>query len=363
MQKKVLGLTTFHIALLISFILFPLLTQARTQNVRAMWVTAWNLTKPQSIDSVFAKAKRNDFNQVFVQVRYRGDAMYIPNKADTSYNNPEKRSYILKSSPFDPLAYCIEKGRLDSIEVHAWVTVFVIAPRNIQKLNKGHLYYVHKDWITNDSKGRKMATDALEGSYVDPAITQMRSYTIQVLSDLVANYNMHGIQLDYIRYPDSTYGYHPEAISNFKSSQSDDFANWKRQQISSFVNLIYIQLKNINPNLQISAAVKADYQDAYYRYSQDWKSWLTGKYIDKVYLMAYTHSTDKLKRQMEANMDVPNKRQVVVGLRAWAEKRPYPAYKINAKIVMLRKLGFKNLAFYSYGGMKQQKYFKHILLN
>jgi uncharacterized lipoprotein YddW (UPF0748 family) len=325
-----------------------------------MWVTAWNMTTPKNIDSVFAVAKRYDFNQIFVQTRYRGDAMYVPNRFDSTFTNTEKRSYLLEGSNFDPLAYCIKKGKQDSIEVHAWVTVFVITPHNLQKINDQHLFHTQNDWITTNKKGRPMPHNSLEGAYVDPAITRMRAYTINVLSDIAMNYQIDGLQLDYVRYPDSIYGYHKESLSKFELSGMKNFEDWKRRQVSGFVNLTYIQLKNIRPELQISAAVKSDYLDAYHRYSQDWKTWLDERYIDKVYLMAYTQSTEKLKSTMQHNLDVKNKNKVVVGLRAWSDRKPYPAFKINEKIITLKQQGFDNLGFYSYGGMMQNDYLKYI---
>lgn len=357
------SLTTFHIKTLIIITLSISSFVLNAQNIRAMWVTAWNLTSEKSIDSVFAVAKRHHFNQVFVQTRYRGDALYTPNKNDSTYTNPEKRSYILKNSAFDPLEYCIQKGKNDSIEVHAWVTVFVVSPRDLKKLSEDHMFYQHKDWITRDAKGKAMSHTQLEGAYVDPAVSMMRTYTINLLSDIAVNYEIDGLQLDYIRYPDSIYGYHPESLEKFETYGNGNFNDWKRRQVSAFVNLTYIQLKNIRPDLQISAAVKADYQAAYNRYGQEWKSWLSERFIDKVYLMAYSRSTESLRKQIEGNMDVKHREKMVVGLRAWTENKPYPAFKINEKIALLQQLGFPHLGFYSYSGMLSQNYFKHIEFN
>ncbi len=65
---------------------------------------------------------------LFIEVRYRSDALYTPNRAPDDYPNPELRSYILADNGFDPLEYTLRKAQTQKLRVHAWVVVFNATP-------------------------------------------------------------------------------------------------------------------------------------------------------------------------------------------------------------------------------------------
>jgi len=350
-----------HYIVFLSAVLFALSlkTTAVFGQDRAMWATIWSIGTPQKIDKIIATAKQYNFNKLFLQIRYRADALYIVNKSDSTYSNPESRSYIMKNSDFDPLEYAIEKTKNTNIEIHAWIPIFVITPHNLTKINKKHVFYTHPEWITVSEKGKPMQYNEHEGAFLDPGIPKVQQYLLEILSDVATNYSVDGIHFDYIRYPDSIYGYNPIAMQNFKQSKDTVFELWKQKQINAFVNKAYIQLKNINPKLQISAAVFANQNKAVNQFSQNWKIWLRSSYIDKVYVMAYNISNNSFEEVIRAIDDV-NKEKTTVILRAWKDRKPYYAHQINEKIIISKKYNFLNFGFYSYSGLVSNHYLKHI---
>jgi len=332
-------------------------TQAQ---IRAMYATVWSINSADKIDKLIETAHQYHFNQIFFQTRYRGDALYIANKKDTTYENNEQLCYVVKDSTFDPLGYAIEKAKKYHIEIHAWVTVFVMTPHDLWKIQDNHAYYQNPEWVTYDRQGRMMPNNVAEGAFFDPGVPSVRKYFMNVVSDLVANYDIAGIQLDYIRYPDSSYGFNPIALSEYNKVDSIPFSLWKQQQISSYVNQLYLQLKNINPELQISAAVIAKQDKAINKYSQNWPLWLKGRYIDKVYLMAYNTSNKSFSRLIESASKLKMPKKMVIVLRAWPPGKVYPVSQINEKVKITRHHRFKNFGFYSYSGMIDNNYLPYI---
>ena len=349
------------VKILFFFFFLTIISENSHAQVRAIWATAWSIKNAEQIDQLIATAKKYKFNQIFVQSRYRSDALYIPNRKDSTCQNPEKRSYILNVNPaFDPLQYLIDKTQNTDIEIHAWVTVFVMSNADITKLPFAHLWFQHPEWTTYYKGGKIMTPKMSEGAFMDPGIPQTHDYLLNILSDIVKNYNIKGIQLDYIRYPDSLSGYNPLALKNFNPLSDTTFHQWKVNQITNFVRKVYQTLKTINPDLKCSAAVIADRKKAYNQYSQDWNSWLEKGIIDKVYLMAYNTSSKTFKTMIQSLNSVSKKEDVVIGLRAWREKEIYPASKINEKIAFLRRHGFCDIAYYSYAGMVDANYFSSL---
>ena len=248
--------------------------------------------------------------------------------------------------------------------MHAWFPVFVITGHDLTIFDSTHIYFSNFQWVTTDYSHKPMNFELLEGAFSDPGIPEVQDYTFNVLMDIVVNYDIDGIHLDYIRYPGQEFGYNELAVKKYKRDielqDAENWQNWKEKQVSNFVRKVYDKVKEISENLQVTAAVIANPDDAQEYYSQNWIEWLKHGFIDKVYLMAYTTSTDLLENKLTylTNLDMNDK--IVVGLRSWSESKKYTAYEINEKIMLSRKMDFAGFALFSYSGIRKSEYFKEL---
>jgi uncharacterized lipoprotein YddW (UPF0748 family) len=346
--------------LVITIILFvSTLLQAE---VKALWVPIWEMNRAGKIDTLFQDIEDQNFDQLLVQVRYRGDAAYFPNKNDDSFLNPEKRYFAINDSTFDPLAYMISKAEQKKIEVHAWISTFVITGHDLTKLDSSHVYFEHPEWVTSQFTQQQMDHQEDMGAFLDPGIPQVQDYTFNVILDIVANYAVDGIQFDYIRYPGTYFGFNELARNAFKTEVKYQDANswqqWKMDQVTRFVAKVSKYSKEISPEIQISAAVFSGIEEARNRYSQDWIFWLEKGYIDKAYTMSYTTSSERLQNDLTFLKNFNLKSKTVVGLRAWG--KGYPHDQIKDKMKIIDKLGYAGFALFSYTGIKQEEYFKYL---
>ena len=347
----------FPFSCFLLFIFSPL-----NAEIRAIWVPIWDLKTPEKIDVLIEDAEENNLNQILAEVRYRGDAMYFPNKTDSTYTNSEKRSYTLQDSLFDPLDYLVEKTKTKNIEVHAWLTMYVITPHKLENIDPEHIYYQHPEWITADFTGKTMPNNILEGAYLDPGIPEVQEYLFKVVMDIVVNYEIDGVQLDYIRYPDREFGYNKIAYKNYqeqiKFQDAESWQNWKEDQICSFIQKLNNAIKTVSPNTELTAAVISKVDKAEKIYSQNWKKWLQEGFVDRAYLMAYQIKDEDFKTVIDTVSTFNLKNKIVVGLKAWSKNCSYPVSKINEKIDISRKQKFAGIAFFSYTGIKECGYFK-----
>ncbi len=353
-----------RVLLLIIFSL--IIIGVKAEPISAVWVLPWDLVRPGSIDTVLVNLQANGQNTLLAEVRYRGDAIYLPNKQDSTYLNPDPRSYIMKDSNFDALEYLLSEAKKYDIEVHAWITTLVVTPHDLSKLPLNHIYYQHPEWITTDLEGNRMPLTSAEGYFLDPGLPQVREYTLNIINDLLLNYpQLAGLHLDYIRYPGEDYGYHPQAMEIFeKSIIPNTYSNrmlWKEALITKFVKDIYLRVKELNPRLELSAAVIADKVKGRAKYSQNWQEWLNQGIIDKVYLMAYTKEDNVLAQQLKDPELAIYKDKVIVGLRAWNDgKKNYNVNEVASKINVSRAQGFDNIGLFSYGGIMENNYWTRL---
>jgi len=359
-MKKISSSSISFFRLSFSIFLFFFFSFLKAE-IRAVWAPIWDLKTPGKIDSLITDAKNHHLNQILAEVRYRGDAMYFPQKRDSTFSNSEPRSYVLPDSLFDPLEYLITKAKEKKIEVYAWVTTYVITPHDLKNISRNHLYFRHPEWITADFLNRKMSPQILEGAYLDPGIPEVRKYLQNVFLDIIRNYDVDGIQLDYVRFPGVKFGYNETARRNFKTQvkfqDAESWQNWREEQIDIFVKNLYDKIKTFSPKTKVTAAVISKPKIAAERYSQNWMKWLREGYLDEVYLMAYERDNVKFQAIIDSVDALHFNKKIVVGLRAWSNGCSYSAAEINDKLKIVKEKKFAGFALFSYAGIIRCHYF------
>jgi len=311
--------------------------QVRTE-YRAFWVDTFNtsLNNHNDVVSVVNNAKAAKANALFVQVRRRGDSWYLNSLEPQADRVPIQ-------SGFDPLQDIINVAHAEGIEVHAFVIMSAIwgrAPNLFPPENPNHVFNLHggfnaatntivpgpNNWLTRTLlpdggtityQGHRFGSDF----WVDFGHPDAAKYTVDVLNHLVQNYEIDGLHLDRIRYPElivsgqtsstgTNIGYNTTSIERFQRhfnlplgspppAQNDPQWNqWRREQVSNVVRRVYLNALAIKPNLKVSAALIAfggigsteaawKSADAYWRVYQDWRSWTEEGIIDIAMPMNY----------------------------------------------------------------------------
>ena len=279
---------------------------------RCLWVVRYSLASKSLIDEMLRFAVQYNFNHIFVQVRGRGDSLYrsswIP------------QSEVLIGDEFDPLEYVIQEGHKLQLNVHVWVNVYMLWSAEKHPVDKHHLFYRHPDWLDavkeESSKylytDKRSTTDASskEGFYLAPNHPSVNPYLLAVFKELLNNYNLDGIHLDYIRYKNEFHGYNPVGIKQFKSqyntkhnfdsgysqtvireeSYKDSLIKREEFLLNSITELVLklnSLMKNSNREMMLSAAVKPNIEMAKKLYFQEWDMWLSGGLVDWVLVMNY----------------------------------------------------------------------------
>ncbi len=110
------------------------------------------------------------------------------------------------------------------------------------------------------------------GNWVDPANTTQRAFLLDEINNIVRNYNIDGIHLDYVRYSgvgnNAAYN-HPNATAT----------------ITSFVKDVYNLVKSINAKTAVSAAIMPEGPVNGYYYGQDYSQ--LADYLDFLVPMIY----------------------------------------------------------------------------
>ena len=134
----------------------------------------------------------------------------------------------------------------------------------------------HPEWVVADSTGRP---GALSDGYTtfSPGIPQVREHILAVVEDITARYDLDGIHLDYVRYPDWALakGLSRDSLSlaRFHSAAGNpyslDWDDWQREQVTILIARLYNRVTAIDSSIKLSAAVIGSYdQTGWNAYNQ-----------------------------------------------------------------------------------------------
>jgi len=330
--------------------------------MRSLWATSWDINTPQKIVKVVKKAAEQNFDAIFAEIRYRGDALYKPNRFDRTFPNPEPISYFVTIDGFDPLAFLLQTAESFNIKVYAWMTTFVITPLYTYKLPKEHVFFTHPEWICRTSSDEPMVSHyGGEGAYLDPGIPEVQRYTQDIILDVVTNYGVDGIILDYIRYPGDEYSYNSLALEHFiddvtEKNYSNNYTEWKQRAISDFIRETGTKIKFLKPDVDFAVTAKPDSHEAKYRFYQNWEDWLQFKDLDYIHLMMYTKSDASFQDMLGKNLTKVASSKIAISLRAWDEQKRYTSEEIQSKIRLAKEYGFDNISIFHFGGLVANGY-------
>jgi len=315
--------------------------------LRGFWVDTFNTrleTRAQVLRVVEA-ARDSHANALFVQVRRRGDAWYL----DSLEPPPD---FLPFEAGLDPLEELIEAARAQQpkVEVHAFVITGALwnknptlapGPDTGPPLDPRHVFnrqggYDPRtrtiepgpgNWLTRTRdtaapgisfNGHRFGNDF----WMDPGHPDAVADTVRVLAHLVDRYDLDGLHLDRIRYPEysgsgqtpatgASVGYNDTSVRRFQRHHGIPeggappapgdarWAQWRRDQVTALVRRIYLMAVARRPRLRVSAALIAfgggpEREDewparaeAYWRVYQDWRAWTEEGILDIAIPMLY----------------------------------------------------------------------------
>lgn len=251
--------------------------------VRAVWLTTfggldWPHTysvspsskkkQQQELCDILDKLQAANINTVLLQTRIRGTVIY-PSAL-------EPWDGCLSGTPgvspgYDALDFAISECHKRGMELHAWLVTIPIGKwyaTGCKKIRNRYPQLTHR--IGNEG-------------YLNPERAGTARYIAEICKEITENYDIDGIHLDYIRYPET---WKPRTVGAEK-----------RNNITKIVRQIHRTIKDIKPWVKVSCSPIGKYSDlsrydsygwnAYNKAFQDAQMWLKEGIVDALFPMMY----------------------------------------------------------------------------
>ena len=256
----------------------------------------------------------------------------------------------------DQLAQCVTATRKYGLEVHVWKITW-----NLEGAPKEFVEKMRKDGRTQVSATGKPL------NWLCPSHPKNVQLELESILEIVTNYDVDGIHLDYIRYPGSHACYceacrkrfmlatrlqidaWPAAVLPNTGKYGDKYIEWRSQQITRLVRLLHKRLREANPNIKLSAAVFGGYPACVTSIGQDWIAWAKAGYIDFVCPMNYTENTNYFTQLLVDQIALmPKDVAIYPGIGATATNSLLTPDAVVEQVYLSRSLGASGWTIFDY---------------
>lgn len=305
----------------------------------------WALDRDNT-DTIINRLAEAGFN-VYVPCVWHGAGTYY--SSFVAYQDPRVLARIKNGD--DPLEYLIRKAHAKNIEVHAWFTV------------------VRRD----DDKYTKFYDKYSPENAFDVHNEKFREFIISLMVEAVKNYDIDGLNLDYIRsmgYCTSkkcAADYEEKTSRNLTAdlilekipkSRIKSIELWNEGPIEHIVKSISEKSKKLKPDLMISVDSMPGARHLRMQ-GHDSQKWLNNKWIDNIFYMEYQNDF-KISDIELAKSKVQNPHAIIPFFSLYdmesstLEKKP--GALLRKSILAARKVWPNSgLAFYHYKQMTAEQ--------
>ncbi len=283
-MRRILFLSLFFLAVLASQAQISVInTLPPKHEVRAVWLTTiggvdWPHSYAQSARSaekqqkelcdILDRLEEAGINTVLIQTRIRGTMIY-----PSTYEPWDGclSGFPGKSPGYDALKFAVDECHKRGMEVQAWVVTIPMGKWNALGCKSLRNRY--------PTLVKKIDADG----YMNPEDSRTGDYLADICKEITSKYDVDGIHLDYIRYPET-----------WKLKVSKDQG---RTYITSIVRKIHDAVKSVKPWVKLSCSPIGKFEDldrywshgwnAYDKVCQDAQGWLRDGLMDELFPMMY----------------------------------------------------------------------------
>lgn len=315
--------------------------------VRAVWLTTiggidWPHSYAQSARSIerqkdelrhiLDQLQQVGINTVLLQTRVRGTMIY---PSDYEPWDGCLSGFPGKSPGYDALKFAIDECHKRGMELHAWMVTIPLGKwdalgcRQLRKKMPRNIIKIKAD------------------GYLNPESQQTADYLACLCAEVTKRYDIDGIHLDYIRYP--------EDMPKLKTLDRQ----CGRNNITRIVSAISRRVKSLKPWVKMSCSPIGKYDNTTRYWSHGWNAnttvcqdavaWLRDGLMDELFPMMYFRDNHFFPFALDWK-EQSHGRIVVPGLGIYfmsPRERDWPLSDITRELEVLRHIGLGHAYFRS----------------
>lgn len=341
----------------------PTLAQIPVSNseIRGVWLTNIDsdvLYAPTSPDPgqpqlhrALKRLARLNFNTIYPTVWNWGYTLYPSSVAADTIGRSVDPHPGLKGR--DLLAELVQQGHRQGLTVIPWFEFGFMAPADSELARR------HPDWLSQRQDGTQVVKEGRDDRvWLNPFHPQVQQFILALLSEIVQNYDVDGIQLDDHFGLPVELGYDPFTVNLYRqehkgnpppSAQTPEWMKWRADRLTDFMVELVKTIKTVKPDALISLSPNPQ-AFSYTNFLQDWFTWQRKGLIDELILQVYRQDMEPFRTEL-SQPEVQFTRQnipVGIGILAGLKNRITPINLIATQVQTARQQGYAGVSFFFY---------------
>ena len=335
-----------------------------SEEIRGVWLT--------NIDSnvLFTKANLRNGLRRLHRLHFNTAYPTVLNGGHTLY--PSKIQAAVSGTALDPepgfegrdmLAEAVTEGHRQNLQIIPWLEFGFMLPDNSSIAQR------HPDWISQRSDG---SNTWLEGGriprqWLSPFHPQVQAYITALVTELVANYDIDGIQFDDHFGLPVDFGYDPYTTKLYArehngqqpptNAKDPAWIKWRADKITEVMAQVFHSVKAMDEDCIVSLSPNP-WEFAYETYLQDWQTWERAGYLEQLIVQVYRNDMPRFEREIrhrtvqQANEHIPT----AIGILAGLKNRDVPMSQIEEQVRKVRSEGIGGFSFFFYETLGKRDY-------
>lgn len=298
-----------------------------------------------ALRAAFDRLKAAGINTILFQARIRSTTAY------PSQYEPWDGAFSGTpgvAPPYDVLQFAIEEAHLRGMELHAYLVVYPICSvAQARQLGRQALPVRRPD----------LCVKCGDRWMMDPGVPETAEYIAGLCREILERYEVDGIHLDYIRYPEKEIPFN-DARTYARYGKGTSKEQWRRDNVTRTVRLVHETIRSIRPWVRLTCSPLGKYADLPRQTSRGWNArntvsqdaqlWLREGWMDALFPMMYFDNEHFYPFAMNW-LQESHGRPVVPGLGIYflsPSQKDWDVVRILRQMNFLRSHGLSGHAFF-----------------
>ena len=330
---------------------------AQSDELRGTWAAWAGLNVPSKTDlaTMMDDLATHNMNTVYADI-WRSGYPYFPStvfcRETGLYTDPNL------DEGRDVLTDFIAEGHRVGLEIDAWFELGFAACQG----DNIDLYTSHPDWFARKRSGDVIffADGGIPYHWLSHCNRDAQRFLIGLCQEVARRYDVDGIEMDRIRYPDLDCGYDSATVELYKSEHSGNapptniadpnWIRWRADKLNAFVIELYDSIKAVNPDITVS---NAPLWYGYNNFCQDYPWWLNNGHLDimstQIYFASNAEYTGRLDDEL---LKINDRTKLYPGISTVANSQVTPKPELIKMIESTRNRGMQGNVIWYYSNLK-----------
>lgn len=300
----------------------------------------------QELRDILDTLSQAGFNTIVLQTRVRGTVIY-PSQIEPWDGCFSGR--MGQAAGFDPLGFAVNEAHKRGMQLHAWLVA--VPGENAQAAKALGPQAMYK-------RVPELCIRTSEGWMLNPGEPATAAYLGALCAEVTRRYDIDGISLDYIRYPEKEIRYSDIPTYYKYVGESRRLTEWRRDNLNRCVRAVHDSVKALKPWVMVSCSPIGKYADtnrypsggwnAYAAVYQDARLWLQKGWMDMLMPMMYFRGNHFYPFALDWAEQAPPL-SVATGLGAYmldSRQKDWPLGDIEQEILFSRRHGLGGQVFF-----------------